>query len=71
MRGAKPTHTLVVRRKTVADGAPSAVGPSFRVGAAWERDGFISIVLDPCVTLADRSDLFISLVPVEEVKHVG
>lgn len=57
--GAKPTHKLTVKKK---DGT----GITHRIGSAWQNEkGWFSIQLDPCITLTDRDDVFISLYPNE------
>lgn len=57
---AKPTHYLYVKRK---DGKSKAMC----VGAGWmNEEGWISVQLNPCVTLTDREDVYINLYPARD-----
>lgn len=55
---ARPTHKLSVKKK---DGKYWS-----QIGAGWGSQWGINIKLNPCVTLTDRDDIYISLQPMQQ-----
>jgi len=53
----RPTHVVTVK---VKDGD----SPAAKVGVAWMNDqGWMSVKLNPCVSLTDRDDIYINIYP--------
>ena len=54
----RPTHTLYAKRKGETH--------AFKIGAGWANEqGWISLKLNPCVTVSDREDVYINLYPIK------
>lgn len=53
----RPTHVVTVKVK-------DNDAPASKVGVAWlNQKGWMSIRLNPCVTLTDRDDIYINVYP--------
>lgn len=53
MRPRKPDYRLVVKKKDAKYWS--------QIGVGWENEFGINITLNPCTTLTDRDDIYISL----------